>query len=373
MAKYEPIGFKNEVPSTTPLKYKIIDDTEGVIAESATIELETPVTPGTPLNAENLNHIEQGIVDLEASTPPGVFQAKGDLFVGAGSKTGVRLPIGANGRVLRANSAKAEGVEWGIDPAIDLMAAKGDLVVGTGTDQAARLPVGANGRVLRANSAAAQGVEWGIDPTSDLMAAKGDLVVGTGADTATRLPVGTNGQVLKANSTKTEGVEWGVDPAIDLIAAKGDLLVGTGADKATRLPVGANGLSLIADSTQAGGVKWASPLVFGYWTNTAYDGDAVAVGTYTVNVSGWGLPIIPRGIMVTISAKWAAAADGSYVRVRWSEPGGNHVMVRALVANYFIDAWGIIGLDPDGSGNFVIEVANANTLATIIDIVGYIR
>jgi hypothetical protein len=38
--------------------------------------------------------------------------------------------------------------------------AKGDLIVASGADTPARLPVGANGRVLTANSAAANGVSW---------------------------------------------------------------------------------------------------------------------------------------------------------------------------------------------------------------------
>jgi len=39
--------------------------------------------------------------------------------------------------------------------------AKGDLIVGTADNAAARLPVGANGKVLKASSSTATGLEWG--------------------------------------------------------------------------------------------------------------------------------------------------------------------------------------------------------------------
>ena len=41
-----------------------------------------------------------------------IFDAKGDLPVGTGADTAVRLVVGANGRVLQANSATATGLEW---------------------------------------------------------------------------------------------------------------------------------------------------------------------------------------------------------------------------------------------------------------------
>jgi len=63
MPTYEKTEWENEVPQSTPVKFKITDDTEGVLANSAKIELVTPVTPGTPLDATRMNKIEQGILD----------------------------------------------------------------------------------------------------------------------------------------------------------------------------------------------------------------------------------------------------------------------------------------------------------------------
>jgi hypothetical protein len=65
MPEYTPTVWENEVPSATPVKYAITDDVAGEVAGSATIEIVTPVTPGTPFNAVNMNHIEQGIKDAQ--------------------------------------------------------------------------------------------------------------------------------------------------------------------------------------------------------------------------------------------------------------------------------------------------------------------
>ena len=74
MPEYEPTVWVNETPQTTPVKFKITDDTEGVLANSAKIELVTPVTPGTPLDATRMNKIEQGIEAVTDSDAQGVHR-----------------------------------------------------------------------------------------------------------------------------------------------------------------------------------------------------------------------------------------------------------------------------------------------------------
>jgi hypothetical protein len=115
MTTYSPTTWADEVPASTPVKYKITDDIGGVLADSAKIELVTSVTPGTPLNAANLNHIEQGIEDAQDgvnASVPAVYSTKGDLFPGTGSGSGARLPVGSNGQILIADSAQALGMKW---------------------------------------------------------------------------------------------------------------------------------------------------------------------------------------------------------------------------------------------------------------------
>ncbi len=58
---YTKQTWTDEVPSVTPVKFQIVDDVAGQIASSATIEIVTPVTPGSPLNAAHFNYMETGI------------------------------------------------------------------------------------------------------------------------------------------------------------------------------------------------------------------------------------------------------------------------------------------------------------------------
>ena len=97
--------------------------------------------------------------------------------------------------------------------------AKGDLAVGSAADAASRLPVGSDGQVLVADSARTLGVKWAAVPGGGYVAvdtiwdAKGDLAVASGADAAARLAVGTDGQVLVADSAQTLGVKWATPAA----------------------------------------------------------------------------------------------------------------------------------------------------------------
>lgn len=102
-----------------------------------------------------------------------------------------------------------------------LVDAKGDLILATAADVVARLPVGANGTALVADSATATGVKWATPTDTSkvpvaLFDTKGDLIVGTGPDTYARLPAGTDGQVLRALAADPEGVEWDTLTASDV-------------------------------------------------------------------------------------------------------------------------------------------------------------
>lgn len=64
---YTPTAWTDEQPSATPIKYKITDDINGIIAPSAIVELLTGVTAGTALSAANMNKLEQGVVTAQAT------------------------------------------------------------------------------------------------------------------------------------------------------------------------------------------------------------------------------------------------------------------------------------------------------------------
>jgi hypothetical protein len=72
---YIPVVWTNEVPNGLPLRYKITDFDGTVLAEGAMIELLNAVVPGTPVNAANLNHLEQGVKTAQDTADSGVSKA----------------------------------------------------------------------------------------------------------------------------------------------------------------------------------------------------------------------------------------------------------------------------------------------------------
>lgn len=72
---YTPTTWTDEVPASTPIKYVITDDVDGVIASSATIALVTSVTAGTPINATNLNRMEAAIEDAVTASESAAVDA----------------------------------------------------------------------------------------------------------------------------------------------------------------------------------------------------------------------------------------------------------------------------------------------------------
>jgi len=166
--------------------------------------------------------------------------------------------------------AGAAGGGVAIDPIFD---AKGDLAVGTGADTAVRLPVGTNGQVLTVDSTTATGLKYatptggggsGDVATDTIWDTKGDIAAATGADTAVKLPLGTNGQVLTVDTSTATGLKYATPSVTGNVSTdtlwdtKGDLAVATGADTASKLAAGANNLVLVTDSTTATGLKWAA-------------------------------------------------------------------------------------------------------------------
>jgi len=115
----------------------------------------------TKLGPTRMNAIEQGIA---AAIPADIVDAKGDLIVATAADTVTRRAVGADGRVLKADSGQADGVNWLDLATVAVMLAtydaKGDLVVGTADNAASRLAIGVPGQILVPDSAQATGMKW---------------------------------------------------------------------------------------------------------------------------------------------------------------------------------------------------------------------
>lgn len=151
----------------------------------------------TPVNAANMDKLEQGVVDAHAGLPPSPSGQDGKwLTVSGGAMVWQALP--------------ASGIQASI---VD---AKGDLIAASAADAVARLAVGSNGQVLTADSPSVLGVKWAT-PSADIaqaiVDAKGDLIAASAADTVARLGVGTDGQVLTAEAAQALGMKWATPAA----------------------------------------------------------------------------------------------------------------------------------------------------------------
>lgn len=222
---------------------------------------------------------------------------KGDVW---GYDTGnARIPVGADGNVLTANSGAALGVSWqapttyaptnaeyvlvapngtlsqartlaaGSHISITDGGAGGNLTIATTgltasplttkgdvwgyTSTDARVAVGTDGKVLTADSTAAAGVSWKTPASAAaefvLVAADGSLPQARVITAGSHISI-TDGGAGGNLTIATTGV------AISPLTTKGDLWGFSSVD--ARVPVGSNGKVLTADSTASTGVSWVN-------------------------------------------------------------------------------------------------------------------
>jgi hypothetical protein len=213
--------------------------------------------PGAVVVAKPLTLIEQNLATLGLS-------AAGEAYV-AMDLSDHAVKVSVNG-----GAWTEVGGGGGSSP----LTTKGDIFGRSTVD--ARVPVGADGKVLTADSAQALGVDWKTPTTgtvtsvaqsvpSNLLAVSGSPVTGAGT-LALTMPVRAKNTVLAGPATGADAepafralVPDDVTPGLPL-TTKGDLLGYS--TLPARLPVGANGKLPWAESAVAMGIEWRYGLVW---------------------------------------------------------------------------------------------------------------
>jgi hypothetical protein len=244
-----------------------------------------------------------------------LLTTKGDILTY--STTVAKLGVGTNGKVLTANSAATDGIDWetpasqyvtAVTVGDGLTYSSGTIAfVGSSCTTVGTITVGTWQGTLISPTYGGTGVNNGSNtltlagnlttsgafnstftmtaatsvtfPTSGTLmtnplTTKGDLIV-TSVGTPSRLAVGTNGQVLTVNSAATNGVDWET-PAAAVITS-----VTTG-----------DGLTLTSGvlSMTGANITTVGTISSGTWNGTvvgpSYGGTGVNNGTNTITLGG---------------------------------------------------------------------------------------
>lgn len=180
---YPAANFHCVVDEGTPLEEKIFVGTRtGNVFSSVSRGEDGSVAQahsGAP--SGTVRHIFTAQDAAEANGVASVLTTKGDSpwKKAGGATTGWdRLPVGANGTILEADSAQGLGVKWGTAPlrASDYTA-KGVILAGTGVGTETALAATNNGKVLTVTPAAATGLAYDY-PFSVLTTAQRDALAG---------------------------------------------------------------------------------------------------------------------------------------------------------------------------------------------------
>ncbi|MBK8467724.1 MAG: hypothetical protein IPL32_18070 [Chloracidobacterium sp.] len=105
---YSKQTWTDETPASSPVKYKITQTTDGDIAPNASIEPVTAITPGSPLNASRLNHMESGIESAanvaDAAIPKSLATAIGQFLYSTASGVWAALSKPSVDSILKITS-----------------------------------------------------------------------------------------------------------------------------------------------------------------------------------------------------------------------------------------------------------------------------
>lgn len=263
-----------------------------------------------------------------------IWDAKGDLLVGTGANTAARVPVGANGTVLLADSSETAGVKWA-------------SVVGTG-DVTASSAFGTDNRLIRADGVA-KGVQSSGITVSDADALTGvssisvgntGLVVGASTPFSDLAGTLTLQNVDALDATTEATIEAAIDTLVNLTSIQGNTVTLTGA----LIRSGAHSLTM----TTTGSTSIIFPTSGTLATTLQIREKLTADRTYYVrsdgNDSNTGLVNSSGGAFLTIAAALlvARALDASTFNV--TVQVGNGTWTAPIILPQFI-----------GSGTFTLQ------------------
>ena len=309
---------------------------------------------------------------------------KGGLLVGTDTNVTSILPVGANGNVLTVDASDSTyNLSWKqpvdvFNVATDqIWDASGDLAVGTGTNSAVKLTKGSEDQVLSIKGAS---VVWSDLPDSalktvandSLWTAKGDIAVGTGVGSANVLSVSSDGKILMSDSTQPTGVKW-TDPettnsiATDLLwNAKGDLAVGTGDDTGTSLSVGTNGQVLKVDDNATNKLSWQDEIKdAAIWSNTGSTKYEQIIAGYAYNDGSEirSARVIP-GYTSGYSLMTHKSSSAEYPSLRWADSISNSNLWSGRY-NLLIGHSSNIDGEPDSRYAEILPIGEVNQQLTV--------
>jgi hypothetical protein len=153
-----------------------------------------------------------GFTGISVETP---LTTKGDLY--GYSTEDTRVPVGADGQILYADSAESTGVKWGDCPTgVSPLMSKGDLYTHDGASDT-RLPVGSDGQHLVADSSAPDGIAWDDMPPNPMP------YIASGSDeTETTFTTTDWTQKLRVSFSATLGVRYLIQWYFEMNAYTGE-------------------------------------------------------------------------------------------------------------------------------------------------------
>jgi hypothetical protein len=288
------------------------------------VQLNDTVTSTSTSEAATANAAKCAYDKAACAIPCSSFTAAGNILAGTGANTFTALAVGANGKVLAADSTCTGGLNW-------ISACQGTVTsVATGTGLTGG-PVTGSGTICLANTAVTAGcytyATVCVDAQGRLTAASSGTapvtavtgtapiavttgttpVVSVSAASTTASGVVQLNDAVTSTCTDQAGTANAVKTAYDKAAAavpcssftaKGDILGGTGVGSYSALAIGSDGEVLLACSTATNGLCWggipeATPTTFGlvkgYLVSCGALGCSTAIGCNALNVTFTGV------------------------------------------------------------------------------------